>query len=279
MSLAMLEVMENAVDWLRASRLAKSLSRGQLQKGLFFMGNPRSGTTLVRSLLDAHPMVVLSNELNAMKLMENGHSWQSVLRQILQNSIRFKRAPVWTGYSYSVQYGEKDSPAMIRVIGDKKAGYTTKMIRDDSTVIMRFLQWVPLPVTFVHCIRHPMDVIATKSRCNQRSIVKNMKTYFNHEAAVAFASRVVGQKQIIRVYLEDLIHRPEDVMRSMLTVLELPVDETYLHACASAVNPATHETRHQIRWSSEMIEEMEKRMAAISHLKYYLKNRTEISDP
>lgn len=70
-----------------------------------FIGYPRSGHTLVRSLLDAHPNVIIANELD---VISKWQLWSTadknkyfLFNQLYLNSV--KMATVQHRYSYSVQ--------------------------------------------------------------------------------------------------------------------------------------------------------------------------------
>lgn len=70
----------------------------QLTKFVLFIGNPRSGTTLVRSLLNAHPQVLIANEANVLRFVEEGISKEDILRRLIDNVKTFDANPVWTNY-------------------------------------------------------------------------------------------------------------------------------------------------------------------------------------
>ncbi|NRD89389.1 hypothetical protein C8024_07905 [Sphingopyxis sp. BSNA05] len=85
-----------------------------------FLGNPRSGTTLIRSLLDAHPAIALGQELNLVELFARGErSWEYMCGAMLDNAARFDADPIWNGYPYGVSY-DHGQTSDILVIGDKR---------------------------------------------------------------------------------------------------------------------------------------------------------------
>ena len=75
-----------------------------VQAFLMFIGYPRSGHTLVRSLLDAHPNMIVANELD---VISKWQEWDAadknkyfLFDQLYLNSV--KMATVQHRYSYSV---------------------------------------------------------------------------------------------------------------------------------------------------------------------------------
>ena len=53
---------------------------------VIFLGNPRSGTTLVRSIISAHPNAIISNELHLVKQLQTGLSWNHAVKKICNNA-------------------------------------------------------------------------------------------------------------------------------------------------------------------------------------------------
>ena len=56
-----------------------------------FIGYPRSGHSLVGSLLDAHPNVIIAHELDALKFVKAGFDKHQLYQLLLENSRRFVR--------------------------------------------------------------------------------------------------------------------------------------------------------------------------------------------
>ena len=65
-----------------------------------FLGYSRSGHSLVGSLLDAHPNVIIGHEVDVLYLSQKGYSRDQILSIILENSKIFaKVGRGWSGYS------------------------------------------------------------------------------------------------------------------------------------------------------------------------------------
>ncbi|MBV6654043.1 MAG: hypothetical protein KI786_09830, partial [Mameliella sp.] len=52
--------------WHYRSILESKAAYEKINKGIFFIGYPRSGHSILGALLDAHPQVALSHELDAL---------------------------------------------------------------------------------------------------------------------------------------------------------------------------------------------------------------------
>ena len=57
-----------------------------VERYCMFIGYTRSGHSLVGSLLDAHPNIIIGHELNALKLFERGVNYQKIYYLLLKNS-------------------------------------------------------------------------------------------------------------------------------------------------------------------------------------------------
>lgn len=224
----------------------------RVRRLLLFVGNPRSGTTLVRSLIDAHPQVMLGHEVDALAWMRHGETWMTVLGRIAESAQAFRRAPRWEGYDYRIDGSDGLRPPPV-VIGDKKAAATARALLDDPLLVDRLLEWSPVPITVVHCVRHPMDVIATRSRRNHRPLAWNAERYFEHEQVAADLSERLGAQTVTRVYLETLIAAPATSLRSLLDAIQLDAPAGYLRACERRCFAEPSRSRQHVDWDAEVL--------------------------
>ncbi|CAB3992298.1 Hypothetical predicted protein, partial [Paramuricea clavata] len=144
---------------------------------LMFIGYPRSGHTLIGSLLDAHPNIVVANEYNILANWENyttNHieaqeekSRQAVLLRKVEsvsytcgrwslrnldmiwiasytNESRNYKIILFKEYLYARELRgasqSQNSEPLINVIGDKEGGRTTKLFQRDSQKYLSMLQ-------------------------------------------------------------------------------------------------------------------------------------------
>src|ERR1051325_6131344 len=88
-----------------------------------FLGYPRSGHSLVGSLLDAHPEVIIAHELDVLKYVAAGFNRDQIFYLLLENSRRrAEGGREYSGYSYEVAGQWQGRYHKLRVIGDKKGG-------------------------------------------------------------------------------------------------------------------------------------------------------------
>ena len=238
-----------------------------------FIGNPRSGTTLIRSLLDAHPAITIGQELNLVELFARGErSWDYLCGAMLDNAARFGADPVWNGYPYDVSY-DHGEPSETRVIGDKKASRTSAIIGEHPELMGELIKWSPLPVRFIHCVRAPLDVIATKTRKNGKGLARNIEIYFERERISMLAGEQLQKEQFHRVHLEDMIASPQDSLKALLAFLGVDGSPEYIEACAARVFDSPRRSRDAVEWTKAQKAEVEAGIADIEYLHRYQASR------
>lgn len=240
----------------------------RLQSLVLFVGNARSGTTLVRSLLDAHPDVVLGNEVHILDRLCAGEDWLTVAGRIFESADRFRRTPVWEGYRYDVRRSKRQ-PAVL-VIGDKKAGASARSFMKDLFLLDRLAEWSPVPVRIVHCVRNPFDVITTKTIRNGRTLRWNLARYFEAEQTAAYLHDQLGAGRFCRIYLEELIAEPRMVLTSLLNALDLTADSDYLDNCEAVIFDRPSRTRDKQPWNDDDIAEATRKASQCPHLFRYV---------
>ena len=95
----------NPITYLKSLMIGRKSMKAfaNLRSYVMFIGQPRSGTSLLGSLLNAHRNVLVSQELNALKYVRRGYSKNQLFWLIKENERKFARSGrKWTGYEYNV---------------------------------------------------------------------------------------------------------------------------------------------------------------------------------
>ena len=88
---------------------------------LVFVGHPRSGHSLVGSLLDAHPRMVVSHELDVLKYVAAGYRRDQLLTLVLEHArVNVAAGRTSWGYSYAVPGQWQGRYRDLAVVGDKR---------------------------------------------------------------------------------------------------------------------------------------------------------------
>ena len=244
---------------------------------LIFMGYPRSGSSTLATLLDAHEAIIISHELNVLELINKGFKQQQLFYLIKKNSRLFNRkGRMSTGYPGIIQGQFNGRAKKLEVIGDKKAGKTSLLAAQNPNLLERLKYEIKAPVKCIHIVRNPFDMITTQAyggNLRQKTISTS-----DIENATAFCFKKIDtvfeliQKDNLEIYTlrhEDLIKNPTMVLQNLFTWLGLNTDSRYLDACKKHLFVKPNKSREKYNWSEPEIEKVLKKINEIPFLKDY----------
>jgi hypothetical protein len=238
---------------------------------LLFIGHPRSGHSLVGSLLDAHPDAVVSHELDALKYVALGYRRSQLFTLVLEhakgNAAAGRRS--W-GYSYAVPGQWQGRYRRLKVVGDKRGRRSTTRLAERPELLDLLADTVRVPVSIVQVIRDPHDNIATMWRRGQHSLAEQVELYFSLCRTVDDIAARVDPARLHRLHLEDLIAEPARHLTDVCRFLGLDADPGYVDACASIVFGSPHRTRDDAPWTPELLAEVDRRIAQHPFLAAYV---------
>lgn len=253
--------------WLPAWR-NRSLFR-DVECFLLFVGYPRSGHSLVGSLLNAHRNILVGHELNIMHYVKRWFTRNQLYWMLYKQDQAFGQVGrQWTGYDYTVPGQWQGRNESIRVIGDKHGQGATTVISQDPEALPRLRATVGVPVKMLHVVRHPLDNIATMARKSDLSLEAAARLYFklcdtNQQLLDDRAN------DMLTVYFEDLIASPRKELLKIVHFLDMPGHIPYLNDCASIVFPEPHLTRNTVDWDDELLESIGDRSRFFPFLERY----------
>ena len=267
---------------------------------VFFLGYPHSGHSIVGSLMDGHPHMVISHELDLFtKLSKRVISptkteifnavWKNTVQTII-NGIRAQNAKGYNltvGNSYEGKYVDH-----IDVIGDKKGGTTTYMLWKQPTRwsnafnVIKALN-VTLKVILVY--RNPYDIVASTilmahysntkftsiKKANITSIHSSpgqvngwIKNYFSYLKAIVNAKKTYNL-DMIEIHGKDLISQPRDTILKLCNDLQVTCSDDYLDICSNKIFKTESRTRRLIKWTDGNLKMMKQYIGKYSSLKDY----------
>lgn len=217
---------------------------------LFVVGCARSGTTLLRRMLDAHPHIAMTRETHWISrideqrvgLTADGRVTPELLAHLLDDQrfrrmdvdlVRLRRAiAAGDGISYSRfvtlvfdLYGERHGK---RLVGDKQPGYARKMERMHA-----LWPWA----RFVHLVRDGRDVCLSVLEWRPEQFARRLPGWqedpFSASAlwwaesvrAARDAGRALGSGLYYEVRYEKLVADPEGECAALCRFLGVPPDE------------------------------------------------------
>ena len=265
--------------------LSKEVVDG-VKKFVFFMGWPRSGHSIVASLLNAHPNMVVSNEYTVLEKLDSKTTKQSLFDGIYRMSIPSTNLVLSTdkkGYTLLVENSWQGKFHQLQVIGDKRGGGTAIMEHNEYESKYKALaKMVGIPIRIICVVRNPFDIISTmllygeneqmkwKEQLAMGELSETNKMSFSRkrtvdtiqllfERADAVKEHCSGQNAII-VHNVDLVHDTRGTMKQLCTFLEVECYEFYLQQCQEKVFSELSKSRKLVNWSQEQINEVERKM-------------------
>jgi hypothetical protein len=237
-----------------------------------FVGQPRTGHSIVGALLDAHPNALIAHELDALKYVTADYDRRrlfALLVRAQQERIAAGHISA-TGYQYLVDGQWQGRYEQLQVIGDKKGGQSTARLGDDIGLLDRLRATVGVDVHVVQVVRNPYDVIATmQRRAPNRRLPDVVDLFFDLAATVDEVRRRVDPERFHELHHDALIADPAATLRSLCKFLSLHAPADYLDACSAIIFDAPRRTRGDVAWTPELIERVGARIAQHPSLEHY----------
>ena len=255
---------------------------------VIFVGYGKSGTTLVGSLLDAHPNAIVTYEYNVLGVIEenNAIKREDLFNVLLKKSSKQRnRRKIGDGYTYKVQNGWQGKCENLKVIGDKKAGTSTRYLQNNPKLIDKLRKVIGdtgLKVLFV--TRNPFDVISTTYYQQKRKDNKTRKinrqwqvdgecvdAYFSCCATVKMLKEkaIIKPEELFQVKHEHIIDNPKSKLAEICNFLELEPENNYINACTETIYKKPHKSREEIFWSAKNIKKVAARAKSFDFIAEY----------
>ncbi|HVY53043.1 MAG TPA: sulfotransferase [Gammaproteobacteria bacterium] len=236
-----------------------------------FIGYPRSGHSIVGSLIDAHPNAVIAHELDVLQFLEYdlGFSRQQLYGLIVDNSQYWdKQRRVWSGYDYHVPNQWQGRAKKILVIGDKKGGISTRRLKDDPLLLSKLQKLTGVEIKIIHVVRNPFDNIATIA-IKEGRLLRDAADYYFSSVEVNHTLQSQYSTQILCVEHEQLINQPTETLVQICNFLNLNPSTQYLRDCSSIIKKSPHYSRLEINWPKKIIDQVQVRANNYDFLKNY----------
>lgn len=235
-----------------------------------FVGHPRSGHSLVGSLLDAHAQIVIAHELDALRYVRLRFRRHQLYSLILERSREFTAAGRrWTGYEYAVRGQWQGRYEELKVIGDKKGGASSRWLRADPTLLERLRKTVAVRLAVIHIVRNPFDNIGTMSRRTGATLDYSIRRYFALCDGIQAAKQAVAPQDLLELRYEELVASPKMELGRLCRFLGVKADREYMDACCEIIFPSPRKSRRCVDWPDAEREAVERGMEAFDFLTGY----------
>lgn len=253
--------------WVRRARIASKLPAqyvvsaldarrardrfADVERYCMFIGYPRSGHSLVGSLISAHRHAVIGDELDALRYVRLGFSREQIYSLVLRSdeafSARGRQAFV---HNYDVPGQWQGRYETLRVIGDKKGGNSVWQMAARPQLLAGLRDRVRDPLRVIHVTRNPFDNVAAifKMPAWAGDLAGATRLYERLAEGVADLRERLDEGEIHELRHEDLIADSHSTLAAVVGFLDLDAPGGYLEACASILYDKPNQVRHQVEW-------------------------------
>ena len=282
-----------------------------VKKMLIFAGHQRSCHSIVGSIIDAHPNVIMAPKFNPFvayfdspedlptkkKMFQN--FYDAAHRSMRANGIRNRDSKGYTLAIEGLYQGTfKDKVDVIGSIKGEPNSILHSQHPEKFHSLFNILhKKVGVPIYVIRVIRNPYDMIATAS----------LYEYYDHREVLDLKKQQSEGKLKNRVHLdeqlekfsrqyftllkgsegvvslghrhfdvscEDLIVKPKGIIMDICDFLQLECSEDYVTKCAAKVFPSKSTTRKIVEWPSDILEYIQTSTKEFPYLKEYIKEGT-----
>jgi hypothetical protein len=241
-----------ATTALDAFRPRERATFRDVERFCFFIGYSRSGHTLVGTMLNAHPEVVIAHELDAVTFVRHGFRRAQLFPLLVQRDQRFgTQGRTWSGYQYEIPGQFQGRYDTLRVLGDKRARSSVLQIAKQPALLDRLRRVVGVPIRVLHVTRNPFDNIATEARRHSMTLTQGTAWYQRICQAVATVRPLLDPSELLDVRYEDFFADPGPSLAAVCEFLGIAPSPAYLEACAGIVWPSANRSRETVDWTTD----------------------------
>ena len=256
-----------------------------VQKFVLFVGYGRSGHSIIGSMMDAHPDMIIANQYllfekwrtQAAKLMNKAYLFNALYNKSFADVTKgLRRAEAnRKGYTLHMNNSWQGQFNHLKVIGDKSGEMTSRLYKQSPVKLQKYyrelVDTVRMPVHTIHVIRNPYDIVATKalyiaSSTRHKLPASETNKFDNPEVLMAAAKGLFKVAEstkdfivscnlsVLEVYSEDLIEDPKSTMKKICNFLDLECWDEYLQQCYDKTYKSPSKTRNVVKWTSEILD-------------------------
>jgi Sulfotransferase family len=234
-----------------------------VERFFFLVGYPRSGSTLIGSLLNAHPEMVIAHEADSFRYVRPGVTRNQLFAILLERDREFAALERrWNGFDYSLPGLDQGRYTRLRVIGDKHAGRAARRLRDDPALLDRLRTLASVPIRVLHIARNPFDNIASIARNRQIPLVQAIEIYRDLGVAVDGVRARLASEELDDVTYESIVGDPGTEIAGIARFIGIGVSDEYVSSCASLVDGGGSHGRDAVEWSADERRQVEEIVAS-----------------
>ena len=276
-----------------------------IEKFVIFVGYARSGTSIIGSLLDAHPNMIIAHEYMIFKTWPlddknrdtlNGNR-SYVFNELYQKSYRASCLGARSehkdnkGYTLFVNNSWQAQFKDLKVIGDKSGGSVGTLYSRDASKVQKsyqeIMETVKVPIHSLHLLRNPFDIMSTSllfkssvtrgtkyeptngMKCNNTASLERIIDIFFLFAKGVYDMISTCNLTLLEIHSEDFVKQPQEIMKWICDFLGVECSPWYLQMCQDKVFPSVSRSRDKVEWTEEQIARVQKLMDTFPYFKGY----------
>jgi hypothetical protein len=234
----------------------------EIERFVFFIGYPHSGSSLVGALLNGHPEMVISHEADLLRYVRPGLTRNQLFALALDGDRQFEAiGRQWMDIDYSFPGTAQGTFDRLRVVGDKKAGNSAYRMQQDPDLLARLRAIVEVPIRVVHISRNPFDNVASMHRNPAKPLSEALERYRRFATAVDDARTQLASDELLEFNYEAFAADPTPQLRAICTFIGVEGSDDFIAASAALVKPSTNRSRDRVTWPTDVRQRVEEMIA------------------
>ena len=183
-----------------------------IHKFVLFIGHAHSGHSIIGAILDAHPSVAIANEVNIVKLIRDYKlSKREIESILLHSSISLNQSKNWhnSEYKHEINASHQGQTLAPVVIGDKKAGGTSRILHHDFWVLPYLKDIYKEQLKVIYIRRNALDIVSAYSYYMKQAPCQfHVDRYKENLAVVEKSQALLGSSSFIEICQSSFINSP-----------------------------------------------------------------------
>ena len=253
-----------------------------VEKFVLFAGWPRSGSSILGSVMDAHPNMIIADEYSTLSrvhknemdkyMLFSGIYRMSYAAAMIPGKKRTKSNHP-KGYTLAIPGLWQGNYTQLRVIGDKSGPDMSRKLLSPmhfASLYQKLHNIIQIPIHIIFLVRNPYDMVATAvlyRRSDNRRIKIDVDGKFNDSGFISLCAQRVfsyaalqGLKEeyaeklpLLEIHLVDYVQHPREFLQSICNFLDVECPEDYLKFCIEKAFKSLSKSRELMAWDSELV--------------------------
>ena len=241
----------------------------EVERFFLVLGYNHSGSTLIGSLLNAHPEMLVAHETDILRYVRPGITRNTLFAILLQRDRQFAAIDRrYHGFDYSMPDSDQGRFTSLRVIGDKHAGITTRRL-NDRKVLEGVRSLVGVPIRILYLVRNPFDNIAGMARGRDIPLSQAIYSYGRKGNAIDEIRNRLDADELFEIRYEQITADPARTLGDICRFIGVDATAHYLSECTALIDGGGSRRRDSFSWSPKELGVVEDIIAARPSLAGY----------